>query len=303
MDKHRQFRKAQVIKINLAKDSVSDTFRLIEVRFCHTKDQNLGPLFIDLWQDLIHYTLLLHLHRKRSVEGDLGNAWRQELLTTLLPNVQTVKLLRFKLSKNEETGLVIVQPLDLIRPYLNWGDNLQIAALFAKQLGRILKREAVLVFSAEMMFLCKPAVLEALVKLCASLPKLPPELLAIDGTYLHALERLVVHYCEQAGYRWRMLCREEPSQVLDATAELSVWEEMQGSFQQAAALLAAKLRQEGSNLRQEQALHHCADTYFEKCSKQLKDLILESREKLQSAEGQRQSANAQSSTLMLNIAE
>ena len=284
--------KARIIRSDIETSSCLNIFEKIEVRVCTNRGRNLGPLFIDLWPDLSSYNLLLHLHGKRSIGSKIGDSWRQDLLETLLPNNQVVKLLRNQLATKSKIGLVIAQPPNSIRPYLNWGNNFAIAALLSKHLNRVLKRESVLVFPAGMMFWCQPAALEPLAKLCNSLPELPPEPLAIDGTYLHALERLVVHCCEHAGYRWKMLCRKVPSLDSYTPADISVWEGKQASFQDAAALLAFKLRQE-------QELRHCAETNFEKCTKQLQGLILE----LQIANDQRQSANSQIRMLMQDIAE
>ncbi len=271
--------KAQAIRNNVETNSIRSTFQKVEVCVCRNRGRNLGPLLIDLWPELSSYNLLLHLHGKRSVESDLGHSWRQELLATLLPNNETVKLLRKQLVRQGRAGLVLAQSPDLIRPYLNWGDNFPMAALLSKHLDRQLRRDSVLVFPAGMMFWCQPAALEPLVKLCHTLPELPPEPLAIDGTYLHALERLVVHCCEQAGFRWRMLCREAPSLTFQTPAELSVWEEQQASFQEAAALIAAKLRHENEQ-------RHCAETNFAQCREQLEGHIRESSEQLQSADAQ-----------------
>lgn len=140
--------------------------------------------------------------------ANYGQNWRQELLATLLPDSPTLQGLRQSFAQNRNLGLVMPQPPELIRPYLNWGSNFEMAALLAEQLGGRLQRNAVLVFPAGMMFWCRPAALAPLAKLCQALPELPPEPLAVDGTSLHALERLVVHGCEQAGFSWRLLCRE-----------------------------------------------------------------------------------------------
>ena len=271
--------KAQAIRNNVETSSIRSTFQKVEVCVYRNRGRNLGPLLIDLWPELRGYNSLLHLHGKRSVESELGHSWREELLATLLPNSETVKLLRNQLARQGGAGLVLAQSPDLIRPYLNWGDNFPMAALLSKHLDRQLRRDSVLVFPAGMMFWCQPAALEPLVKLCHTLPELPPEPLAIDGTSLHALERLVVHCCEHAGFRWRMLCREAPSLTFHTPAELSVWEEQQDAFQEAAALLAAQLRHEHEQ-------RHCADTNFAQCSEQLERHIRESSEQLQSADAQ-----------------
>ena len=247
----------------------------IELRVCRNRGRNLGPLLSELWPELSRYNLLLHLHGKRSVESDLGQSWRQELLATLLPDSDTLQGLRHSFAKNSGLGLVMPQPPELIRPYLNWGSNFEMSSLLAEQLGGTLHHNAVLMFPAGMMFWCRPEALQPLAKLCQTLHELPPEPLAVDGTSLHALERLVVHGCEQAGFSWRLLCREPSGQ----SAELSVWKKESAAYLQATALMAARLREE-----HEQRI--CAETNLANCSEQLQRQITKTDQQLKSADEQ-----------------
>ena len=232
-----------------------------QVRVCANRGRNLGPLLTTLWPELKTYDLLLHLHGKRSVESDLGVSWRQELLNTLLADSATVLHLRQSFARDNSLGLVMPQPPELIRPYLNWGANFEMAALLAERMERPLKRSAVLVFPAGMMFWCRPAALEPLKGLCQELPHEP---LAVDGTSLHALERLVVHSCEQAQLRWRLLCRQAPVAVSSEPATLSVWEAQPADYFQATASMAARLRQEHEQ-------RTCAETNLARCQEHISE--------------------------------
>ena len=247
-----------------------------QVRVCANRGRNLGPLLTTLWPELKTYDLLLHLHGKRSVESDLGVSWRQELLNTLLSDSATVQQLRQSFARDDSLGLVMPQPPELIRPYLNWGANFEMAALLAEGLQRPLRRSAVLVFPAGMMFWCRPAVLKPLTGLCQ---ELPPEPLAVDGTSLHALERLVVHSCEQAQLRWRLLCRQAPSPASGKPATLSVWEAQPADYLQATASMAARLRQEHEQ-------RTCGATNLARCQEQLEQHISEASERLIAADSQ-----------------
>ena len=245
-------------KASAIRSSIEDEVR---VRVCSNRGRNLGPLLTTLWPELKAYDLLLHLHGKRSVESNLGVSWRQELLTTLLPDSATVQQLRQCFERDNSLGLVMPQPPELIRPYLNWGANFEMAALLAERLQRQLQRSAVLLFPAGMMFWCRPAALEPLRGLCQ---ELPPEPLAVDGTSLHALERLVVHSCEQAQLRWRLLCRQAPAPGSVESATLSVWDAQPAAYLQATAAMAARLRQEYEQ-------RTCAETNLARSQAQLED--------------------------------
>ena len=248
----------------------------VQVRVCSNRGRNLGPLLSSLWPELKAYDLLLHLHGKRSVESDLGVSWRQELLTTLLPDSATVQQLRQSFQRDDSLGLVMPQPPELIRPYLNWGMNFEMAALLAERLKRPLQRSAVLLFPAGTMFWCRPAALAPLTGLCQ---ELPPEPLAVDGTSLHALERLVVHSCEQAQLRWRLLCSQAPALASSEPATLSVWDAQPADYLQATAAMAARLRQEYEQ-------RTCAETNLARCQEQLEQHIAEASESLTAADQQ-----------------
>jgi hypothetical protein len=284
--------KAEAIRNTLKASPMQAVVRQLEIRVCSNRGRNLGPLLGDLWPHLSGYDLLLHLHGKRSVESDLGDSWREDLLATLLPDRSTLQGLRQSFAQNANLGLVMPQPPALIRPYLNWGGNFDMAALLAERLGSKLHRNAVLVFPAGMMFWCRPAALAPLARLWQALPELPPEPLAVDGTSLHALERLAVHGCEQAGFSWRLLCR-EPS---GKPAELSVWEEQPAAYLEATALMAARLRQEHEQ-------RSCAETNLARCSEQLQHHITTADVQLKAADVQLKAADEQLRTLMAQVAE
>ena len=122
------------------------------MRICANKGRNLSPLLQRLWAELQDEELVLHLHGKRSVESDLGEAWLDQLLKCLLADSNTVRALRHQFQRDTKQGLVMPQPFKLIRPYLNWGSNFELAKLLAMPLGNNLHRDAVLMFPAGGMF-------------------------------------------------------------------------------------------------------------------------------------------------------
>ena len=134
-----------------------------------------------------------------------------------------------------------------VRPYMNWGNDFELASQLWKPHGGVLHRDAVLVFPAGGMFWARPAALAPLAQSITSLNELPPEPLPVDGTSLHAFERLVAHACETTGHRWRLLC--ESTEPLNTAAKtISVLEPQTEVFQQASALVAALCRDQQEQL-------------------------------------------------------
>jgi lipopolysaccharide biosynthesis protein len=269
--------KASTIRLQVEATGLSQMERL-EIRVVANRGRNLGPLLVDLWPELRGYGLLLHLHGKQSVETSLGPAWFQDLLRTLLPDAGTVQQLREHWAHEPSLGLMMPQPPELLRPYLNWGNNFEAAQQLALNWDRpALSRDAVLLFPAGMMFWCQPAALEPLAQLLQGLPELPPEPLPVDGTSLHALERLVGHSCEVAGLEWRLITQKQTSPRPPATT-VSLWQHQREAFQQATALLAARARQQAEELA-------CCQQNFASCQEQLQALIVDSDLQLKAAAG------------------
>ncbi|KZR78354.1 rhamnan synthesis F family protein [Prochlorococcus marinus] len=276
--------KAELIKERIHSSLNQAMLKHLNIRICGNRGRNLAPLLIDLWSDLQTYDLLLHLHGKRSLESDLGQPWLEELLNTLLPDSCSVLHLRQTFSNHPSLGLVMPAPPELIRPYLNWGTNFELASQFSQLFAphRPLRRDALLSFPAGMMFWAKPAALMPLAHAMAQINELPPEPLAIDGSSLHALERLVSHSCEQAEHTWKLIHKDKPASHGDLQRNISAWEPQPLALQDGLATLAHKLRQEMER-------SESAETKLNNCAQQLKS----SNEQLQQADVQLQQADGQ----------
>ena len=104
--------------------------------------------------------------------------------------------------------------------------------------------------------------LAPLVECLNTMGELPPEPLAVDGSSLHALERLAPHACETSGHHWRLLCGELTIPATTPAASLSVLLPQTEVYQQATALLAARFRQQDEQLE-------CTSVNLDRCTQQL----------------------------------
>jgi len=250
--------KADSITATLLQNPVAEQAISTAVRVCPNRGRNLGPLLQHLWPELQQEALVLHLHGKRSLEIDFGDAWLEQLLKRLLPDGETVLALRQHFHDDPQLGVVMPQPPDLIRPYLNWGNNFELAHQLLKSLDQRIHRDAVLMFPAGGMFWARPAALAPLTQCFESLQELPPEPLPIDGSSLHAIERVVAHACETSGHHWKLCCENPSKCSTTVPTDLSVLMPQTETFEQATALLAMRLRQQDEKLQYCQAnLDHC----------------------------------------------
>lgn len=222
----------------------------VEVRIVPNRGRNILPLLRDGISTFRHHHLLLHLHTKRTAHLDIGSDWLDELLSSLVGSPGRVKSLMHAFQSDQKLGLVMPQPSSLIRPYVHWGANFEVASLLVHTLWdrRQLDIQAPLVFPPGMMFWARPAALFPLADAVAALEPLPLEPLLHDGTPLHALERLTAHACEVAGLHWALTAAANDAVAplvdgLTASPELSVWEPKPDAYLEGVASLAKRHRE------------------------------------------------------------
>lgn len=231
----------------MAQQQLASSFSSIQVQCTPNTGRNVGPLLLHVCPQLSSYEVALHLHTKRSSHNTIGKAWFNDLVDCLMGSVDQVLAIRRAFHHHPTLGLLMPRPGAAIRPFVNWGDNLAIAQQICQTSfpARELTLTAPLVFAPGMMFWFRPHALQGLERACRALAPLPAEPLAVDGTPLHALERLVAHACEAEGYRWALCSPEREWTALEGCQPqtLSVWDPHTAAYLQATASLAAALRQ------------------------------------------------------------
>lgn len=221
------------------------------VEVLSNRGRNLGPLLVDLHPRLQAYELVLHLHTKQSPHESIGARWLAELLESLLGDPAQAASIRLAFATDPRLGLVMPSTTATVREYLNWGANFEQARLICQQNlpGRHLDPQAPLVFPSGMMFWFRPAALAGLAGACQRLQPLPPEPLPIDGTVLHALERLTAHFCEAAGYHWALspkALQGPGGESLPVSERLSVWPPLPDIYLGSISLMAERCRQQST---------------------------------------------------------
>lgn len=161
--------------------------------------RDIGPMLCSLPSKVFtDYDVVGHFHGKRSphVEEAIGGAWREFLWQHLMGDAHPMMdavLQAFALDPT--LGLVFAED-----PHLNdWDLNRQHADLLAvrMELGPL---PAHLDFPQGTMFWARPAALRPVLELGLSPADFPNEPLPIDGTLLHALERILPFAAAKTGY-------------------------------------------------------------------------------------------------------
>lgn len=175
--------------------------RAAEVRIVPNRGRDIGAFLGLLGRQLANYDVIGHMHGKKSphVAAQIGDGWRdfsfQHLIGARYPMADIV-LSNF--ASDPTLGLVF--PED---PHLNdWDQNARLGAELARRMRIRQPLPAHFDFPIGTMFWARPAALKPLLDLKLNWNDFPREPLPIDGTIIHAIERLVGFAASKAGFSY-----------------------------------------------------------------------------------------------------
>lgn len=174
----------------------------VEVEIVPNRGRDIGPLLTVLADRLRDYAVVGHVHGKRSPDiesAEFGEVWREFLWQHLIGDCHPMMdLILSRFVADDHLGLVF--PDD---PHLcDWDDNRALASDLAARMGMAVPLPPFFDFPIGTMFWARPAALGPLLQLGLSWIDYPAEPVPIDGTILHAIERLLPFAARHAGYRY-----------------------------------------------------------------------------------------------------
>jgi glycosyltransferase involved in cell wall biosynthesis len=171
------------------------------IRVVPNRGRDIGPFLTAFAADIVdRYDVVGHIHGKKSrhAESLLGETWREFLCQHLLGDIwpmMDIVLGRFATDRN----LGLVFPED---PHLSdWDFNLDIAQCLARRMGLPGPLPPFFDFPIGNMFWARPEALQPLFALRLGWEDYPEEPVPIDGTILHAIERLLPFVVRHTGYK------------------------------------------------------------------------------------------------------
>lgn len=166
----------------------------------NNQGRDIGPFLSGLDPEVLNnYDVIGHVHGKKSphVEKVTGDQWRNFLWEHLIGGANAAAdacLAAFE----ADPGLGLVFPEDA---HLHgWDSNLELAESLARKMGRAAPLPKAFEWPLGTMFWARRAALEPLFDLGLDWADYPSEPLPMDGTILHALERMIPFAVEQAGF-------------------------------------------------------------------------------------------------------
>ena len=189
--------KAEELRLILAEQKVTRAQVLLVANY----GRDIGPMLCSLPSRFFSaYDIVGHFHGKRSphVEEAIGGAWREFLWQHLIGDGHPMlDVIANAFALDPGLGLVFAED-----PHLNdWDKNREHADRLAAEMG-LDPLPTHLDFPQGTMFWARAAVLRPMLDLRLSPDDFPKEPLPIDGTFLHALERLLPFVAAHAGYSY-----------------------------------------------------------------------------------------------------
>jgi hypothetical protein len=172
----------------------------LSVTTVSNKGRDIGP-FLQFLQSTtpMNYDAVGHFHGKKSdhMATGLGASWRTFLWENLLGGRERmIDVIIAEFEKTPDLGLVFAED-----PRLNgWGENQAFAEALASRMQLKLSFPTSFDFPAGTMFWARPKALKPLIDLDLQASEYPSEPIGVDGTILHAIERLIPFVVEKQGF-------------------------------------------------------------------------------------------------------
>ena len=174
----------------------------LDVRVTPNRGRNVAPQLVacrDVWDS---HELVLILHTKVSSHTDFLAGWREFLLRDLIGGPSIARGAMEAFARLPKLGVLAPRTFHLVRRHMIWTENYDACRRLAERIGFTLYPDSPLDFPAGFMFWARTAALKPLLDLDLDWQEFDEEAGQKDGTLAHALERLIFHTCEHAGYRW-----------------------------------------------------------------------------------------------------
>ena len=170
------------------------------------RGRDIGPMLTLFGQALRGYEVVGHIHGKRSLaltsvglSTSVGTRWYEFLLQHLIGGRSAMAdLILGRFATAPDLGLVFPEDPNLT----GWSLDRDLAVGLAASMDPAMVVPPSIDFPIGTMFWMRPQALAPLFDLGLDWPDYPPEPVPIDGTMLHAIERLLPVICTHQGFRF-----------------------------------------------------------------------------------------------------
>jgi len=163
------------------------------------KGRDVLPFLTQMRPFIERYDYFCHIHTKRSLQSDIGDRWRNYLYDNLLGSQEKVKNIIFLFENNLKLGLLYPKNFYAVRRDITWGGNRPYVEQLLKDMKCDIELPLEPEFPAGNMFWGRVSAVKD-VFFADIEKKVPPEKGQIDGTIMHAVERVWLYLSRANGY-------------------------------------------------------------------------------------------------------
>lgn|GEM_PF-1123212 len=163
------------------------------------RGRDVAPFLIAGRQYYSKYTLILHLHTKRSPHSSAYAKWGEFLFNNLIGSAEII-LSNIALLSSASVGIVYSEHFPAVKQLRNWGYDFSKAKSFLSRVGVDISSDMLLEFPTSTMFFARTSALLPYFNLNLTYEDFDEENGQIDGTLAHAIERSFLYSIEARGY-------------------------------------------------------------------------------------------------------
>jgi len=175
------------------------------VDIIENKGRDVIPFLTQIQPVISQYDYICHLHTKRSLHSDIGKMWRNYLYENLIGSTHHIKKIFYEFETNRKLGIVFPDVPEVLKKILGWAKDKQYAEELMNQMNldcSFLPED--IIFPAGTMFWARTDAVKELFLIDLNTLTIPDELDQLDGTIMHAIERIFPYIAEAKGYTYIM---------------------------------------------------------------------------------------------------
>lgn len=163
--------------------------------------RDVAPMIIGYANVFEDYEFFLHIHSKNLLHTARFSECNSVLTRNLLGSREIVASILVLLTKTD-VGIVFSDQFNPIRSIINWGSNFDRIRSLMVRIGVSVSKDLVLEFPSTSFFWGRSAAIRPLLALKLDWSDFEAETGQIDGTLVHAIERMILYVAEASSFSW-----------------------------------------------------------------------------------------------------
>lgn len=186
------------------KDNCSANRYFIEIT--ENKGRDVVPFIRQMKNHIRKYEYICHIHTKKSLHNDIGDVWRKYLYDNLLGSKEVVRQIFYLFESQQDIGVIFPENMTNLKDFIEWGSNKELAQwLFRRMDMEESKLVEDIIFPAGNMFWARTTAVRNIFEIDYKDSDFPEENNQVDGTIMHAIERIWLYVAEENGFKYQIV--------------------------------------------------------------------------------------------------